>query len=162
MRQSEVKSVKCIDPQGSILGLLLFIIYMNDTYNVSSLLFTILYDNDTCVLMNGKHLDDLIIHINKELDLFCFSGYRLTNWSLNGHKTYIIFHRARIKLTRHSSNIVMGGSILTVADEIKYLGVIVDNEITLIPHITYIKNKVSYGIDIMFEAKKFSREMLYP
>ena len=47
---SEIKSVKCGVPQGSISGPLLFIIYMNDLYNVSELLFAILYADDTCVL----------------------------------------------------------------------------------------------------------------
>ena len=63
-------------------------------------------------------------------------GYNLTNLTkLNGQKTYyIIFHRARIKLTSHSSNIVRCGSIVTVTDEIKYLGVIIDNKTTWIPH----------------------------
>ena len=60
--QSEVKSVKCGVPQGSILDPLLFIIYMNDLYNVSKFLFTILYADDTCVLLNGKHLDDSSTH----------------------------------------------------------------------------------------------------
>ena len=67
--QSEIKSVKCGVPQGSILGPLLFIIYMNDLYNVSEFLFTILYADDTCVLLHGKNLNDLIISINKELGL---------------------------------------------------------------------------------------------
>ena len=59
--QSEVKSVKCGVPQGSILGPLLINIYINDIYNVSKFLLTILYADDTCVLLNGKHFDDLII-----------------------------------------------------------------------------------------------------
>ena len=70
----------------------------------------------------------------------------------------MIFHRARIKLMNHSSNVVIGGSTLTEIDEIKYLGVIIDNKMTSIPHITCIKNKVSKGIGIMFKAKKILRK----
>ena len=92
---------------------------MNDLYNVSEFLLTILYGDDTCVLLHGKNLNDLIISINKELGLL----------SLNGQKTYyMIFHRARIKLMNHSSNVVIGGSILTEIDEIKYLGVIIEKK----------------------------------
>ena len=40
--------------------------------------------------------------------------------SLNGQKTdYIILHRARIKLTDYSSNLVIGDSIITATNEIK-------------------------------------------
>ena len=48
----------------------------------------------------------------------------------------MIFHRARIKLMNHSSHLDIGGSILTEMVSIKYLGVIVDNKITWIQHIT--------------------------
>ena len=130
---------------------------MNDLYNVSEFLFTILYADDTCVLLHGKHMDDLIIRINKELDLL-FIWLQANKLSLNGQKTYyMIFHRARIKLMSHSSNVVIGGSTLTEIDEIKYLGVIIDNKLTWIPHITHVKNKVSKGIGIMFK-KNYSRK----
>ena len=49
----------------------------------------------------------------------------------------------------------MGGSILNVTNEIKYLGVIIDDKITWIPHITYVKNKVSKGIGILFKANNY-------
>ena len=45
----------------------------------------------------------------------------------------------------------MGGSILTATDKLKYLGVIIENKITWIPCITYVKNKVSKG-NGMFKA----------
>ena len=63
--QSEINSVKCGVAKGSILGPLLFIIYMNNLFNVSEFLFTILYADDTCVLMNGKHLEDLVTRMQK-------------------------------------------------------------------------------------------------
>ena len=49
----------------------------------------------------------------------------------------------------------MGDSILTATDKLKYLGVIIDDKITWIPHITYVKNKVSKGIGIMFKARHY-------
>ena len=85
-----------------------------------------------------------------------FTGLQANKLSLNGQKTYyIIFHRARFKLTDYSSNLVMGDSIITATNEIKYLGVIIDNKITWIPHITYVKNKVSKGIGIIYKARKY-------
>ena len=51
--ESKVLPIKYGVPQGSILGLLLFIIYMNDIFNVSNFLFTILYADDTCVALDG-------------------------------------------------------------------------------------------------------------
>ena len=57
-------------PHGSILGYLLFIIYMNDIFNVSNFLFTILYADDTCVVLDGKSRENLITLMNQELHLF--------------------------------------------------------------------------------------------
>ena len=114
--QSEIKVVKCGVPQGSIFGPLLFSIYMNHLYNVFEFLFTFIYADDTCLLMHGKHLDDLIIHINKELYLL-FTWLQANKLSLNGQKTYyMISHRARIKLMNDSSNVVIGVFTLTEID----------------------------------------------
>ena len=69
---------------------------MNDLFNVSEYLFTILYADDTCVLMNGKHLEDLVTRMQKELNLLYtwLQSYKL---SLNRQQTYyIVFHTARI------------------------------------------------------------------
>ena len=46
--------IKCAVLQGSILGPLLFIIYVNDICNISNLLFNIMYADDASVLLSGK------------------------------------------------------------------------------------------------------------
>ena len=66
--QSTTLPISCGVPQGSILGPLLFIITMNDIGNVSEFLYTILYADDTCVLLNGKDYLSLIASLNSELD----------------------------------------------------------------------------------------------
>ena len=93
-----------------------------------------LYADDTCVLLN-----DLIIQINKELELL-FTWLQDNKLSLNEQKTYyFLFHRARIKVTNQSSTLVMGDSILNITNQIKYLGVIIDDKITWISHMLKIK-----------------------
>ena len=96
--RSDTKPVQCGVPQGSILGPLLFIITMNDIGNVSDFLYSILYADDTCVLLNGKNYLNLVKLLNSELD-------KLSIWlnanklSLNVKKSfYMVFHRAKLKL----------------------------------------------------------------
>ena len=56
---SSSESVECGVPQGSILGTLLFIIYMNDICHTSKLLNFILFADDTTVFYSNSNLDTL-------------------------------------------------------------------------------------------------------
>ena len=87
-------------PQGSILGPLLFILYINDLAGVSEKLFTILFADDTTILIEGTQVNSMITSLNSELA-------KLTDWlkanksSINVSKThYMAFHRSRRKLDK--------------------------------------------------------------
>ena len=54
--RSDTKQIKCGVRQRSILGPMLFTIYMNDIMNVSNILYTILYADDTCAVWSGNDL----------------------------------------------------------------------------------------------------------
>ena len=153
--QSTILTIKCGVPQGSILGPLLFIIYMNDICNVSDLLYTVLYADDTSVLVNNKDIEHLFKVLNDELHKL-YIWLAANKLSLNTNKTYyLVFHRARIKLPNNRLGISMNNCVLNEVKQCKYLGVILDCKISWVQHIAYVKSKISKGIGIMYQARKY-------
>ena len=65
--KSETKTITHAVPQGSILGPLLFILYVNDFSRTSDLLFSILFADDTTVLIEGHEYQKLIKTLNEEM-----------------------------------------------------------------------------------------------
>ena len=66
--ESDLKKIKCGVPQGSILGPLLFLLYMNDLPQASEYFMPILFADDTNLFATGYNLNDIISQINKEID----------------------------------------------------------------------------------------------
>ena len=69
--ESEVRTVQCGVPQGAILGPLLFILNMDDICNVSDIFFTIMYADDTSLLVKGNDFHSLIASLNNALKGVC-------------------------------------------------------------------------------------------
>ena len=93
---SEMKTVTCGVPQGSMLGPLLFILYVNDIYLVSSCLYSIVFADDTNVFLSGNDPDVLSEIMNKELCKL-FKWLKANKLSLNVKKTHYILFRSKHK-----------------------------------------------------------------
>ena len=114
---------------------------MNDICSVSELLYTIIYPDDTSVIMSGNNLKSLIQSVNSELCLLN-TWLKANKLSLNVNKTYyLVFHRVRLKVD-NDNFIWMNDGIINSASHLKYLGVIKDSKLNWrILFSTYVKIK---------------------
>ena len=88
---SNLQSVQCGVPQGSVLGPLLFLLYINDIKNISSMLFTLLFADDTNVFIHGKDINALFDNMNNEM-LKIVQWLNVNKLSINIKKTnYMVF-----------------------------------------------------------------------
>ena len=69
--QSKLDYIKCGVPQGSILGPLLFLLYINDIVLSSKVFKFILFADDTSLFYSHKNKHDAVSILNTELSNIC-------------------------------------------------------------------------------------------
>ena len=110
---------------------------MNDIGNISDFLYTILYADDTSVLLNGKDYAHLIELLNTELEKVSI-WLKAKKLSSNVKKTYyMVFHRSKIKTDTHAV-ITMDKVYFPRTDSFKYLGVMIDHKLNWTQHIAKV------------------------
>ena len=133
-------------PQGSTLGPLLFLIYINDMKNCSDLLKFIQFADDTTLLFRSKNIEQLNSILEKECNkvITWLSANRLV---VNLSKTHsMLFTNKLGNLTLH---IRINDIYLEHKAETLFLGVMIDQKLTWKPHIQHISNKISKTIAIL-------------
>ena len=73
---------------------------------------------------------------------------------MNEEKThYMVFHRVRIKT--NSNEIIIRKNTVPRVTSTKFLGLIIDDQLNLLEHIQYIKNKVSKSVGILCKVQHY-------
>ena len=157
---SKKEKVVCGVPQGSVLGPLLFLLCINDIQTTSKKFDLFLLADDTNLLFADKNLKSLESIVNTELENVC--DWLLTNkLSTNIDKSnFVIFHpyQRKTKIDIHLKVFDNENKLMKKLERksfVKYLGVMIDNNLSWKFHVDYIALKISKTIGIISRLRHF-------
>ena len=153
--------ITCGVPQGSVLGPLLFLLYVNDIHKCSKKLRFYLFADDTNILYADKNVKALETTINVELQklYMWLTANRLT---LNSKKSnfFIVFHPYQKQLAYQPKICMFDNEQNKYVDleskvYIKYLGVLIDKNLSWKYHIDTIATKISKNVGLIAKLRHY-------
>jgi hypothetical protein len=154
-------------PQGSVIGPLLFLLYINDICNITNMGEFILFADDTNIFIAAESKEEVYVLANKVLQDVC--RYMEVNLlHINVKKCcYMYFSPSKRNVTNSGEDInsnlslYINGRILKRVSEAKFLGVIIDDKLSWGPHIASLNRKLRSICGRVYRIQKFLPQPLH-
>ena len=149
---SSTNTITCGVPQGSILGSLFFIFYINDLPNDLRVAELLLFADDTSIYYCHKDPISLINVLNDELrNVACWM--KANKLSVNISKTNYVIFKSRNKKFHINTPLIFDGNPITQRKAVKFLGIEIDENLTWKTHISNVCKKISKSVGIIFRSR---------
>ena len=147
--ESKRQTMICGVPQGSTLGPLLFLLYINDIPNCSTKLSFRLFADDTNIFLSCNNYDLLKQTINEELQ-------KVIHYC-NINKLSINFSKSNYMIISSSHKNVKDLDISNISRKsyVKYLGIYIDEHLTWYRQISHVNQKISKNIGILYKLRHY-------
>lgn len=153
---SNYKDINIGVPQGTILGPLLFILYVNDILDDMPDDSIIAYADDTAVISCDNTWEKSVVKMNEYLVKIA-KWLKLNKLTLNVNKTvYMTFGSYRISVPEYVE-IRIEDKLLKRVVSSRYLGIIIDYNLKWKEHIEYVVKKSKYLVFIFYKLSKFAQ-----
>ena len=155
--KSDFKSISYGVPQGSILGPLLFLLFINDLPLYTNNVFTDLYADDTTLYDIQDSVEQIENNLQSALNNLN-SWCRSNGMILNSSKTKVMVvttNQKRQRLNNDHLDLNFNNESLNIISNDKILGIFVDNNLTWSDHIMHLAKKISSSIWLLSKIKKF-------
>ena len=150
---SSVKSLSTGVPQGSVLGPLLFLIYINDICNSTTQFKYVLFADDTTVYLTDKDYNNGITRAASEFSNL-ITWFNTNRLSLNLKKTKLMVFTYK-NVDYENIHIDLMNTSIRAEECTKFLGLLIDRKLSWKDHISYICNKVSRFTGIFYRLKDY-------
>ena len=151
---SDLKHINIGIPQGSILGPLLFIVFVNDLPDIVSCKTT-MYADDTSLLVSSSDPSCLQNSLNHNLCNIA-NWFRANKLTLNLSKTKLMLFATPYNLNRFNDiSLLYDGESIEKVDHFKYLGIVFDSHMTWSHHIDLIASNVSKRCGVIRRVKYY-------
>ena len=151
--ESERGEVECGVPQGSVLGPLFFLIYVNDMVRAARDLDFVLFADDTNIFAQDRDPAELFGRVNRGLGELS-RWFRCNRLTLNLKKTeYVYFSGPGRGRVAPQGGITIGGEEVRRVDGARFLGVWVDEGLRWTGHIGQVKAKIGQLLGVLGRAR---------